>query len=135
MNRRSIHVDGFSHENPVPAASRIGDLVATGAVHGGGRGSDPGEFPADFGDQAAAMFDRVAAILAAAGGSLDDALKFSLRLSAAEHRAELNRQWCTLFPDAESRPARQVSIGTTQPHILVQCEVLAVIAGNGGDDA
>ncbi|PXY23024.1 hypothetical protein BAY59_25210 [Prauserella coralliicola] len=135
MSRRSIHLDDFSHENPVPAASRIGGLVATGAVHGGGRGSAPEEFPPDFGEQAARMFDRIAGILAAAGGSLDDALKFSVRLSAPEHRDELNRQWCALFPDPDSRPARQVNIGTTRPHILVQCEVLAVVTGNGGRDA
>ncbi|ASR36715.1 hypothetical protein BAY61_18830 [Prauserella marina] len=133
MSRRSIHLDGFSHENPVPAASRIGGLVATGAVHGGGRGSAPEEFPSDFGEQTTRMFERVAAILAKAGGGLDDALKFSVRLAAPEHRDELNRQWCAVFPDPASRPARQVSIGTTRPHILVQCEVLAFVTG-GRDD-
>ncbi|PKW14338.1 RidA family protein [Saccharopolyspora spinosa] len=135
MNRRSIYVDGFSHENPIPAACQLGGLVTTGAVHGGGSGSDPDDFPARFGDQVAAMFDRVAAILTAAGGSLDDVLKFSVRISSPEDRDELNRQWCALFPDPSSRPARQVSIGTTRPHILVQCEVLALVAGDGGGDA
>lgn len=130
--RQSIHLDGFLHENPVPAACRLGDLLFTGAIHGGGRGSDPDQFSDDFAEQCARMFSRVGGILAAAGGSLDDIAKVSVRLAAAASRSELNRQWCELFPDDSARPARQVTVGTTQPHILVQCEVVAVL---GGSDA
>jgi len=130
--RQSVHVDGFAHVNPVPAACRVGNLLVTGAVHGGGTSDDPADFPADFGTQCATMFARVAEIVAAAGGSPDDIAKFSVRIADAADRAELNAQWLDRFPDAESRPARQVSVGTTRPHIRVQCEVIAVI---GGGDA
>lgn len=130
--RQSVHVDGFAHVNPVPAACRVGSLLVTGAVHGGGRGDDPGDFPPDFGTQCARMFGRVGDIVAAAGGSLDDVAKFSVRIGDDADRAELNEQWLALFPDPESRPARQVSVGTTRPHIKVQCEVIAMI---GGPDA
>ena len=130
--RQSVHVDGFAHVNPVPAACRVGGLLVTGAVHGGGRGDDPEDFPADFGTQCARMFARVGDIVTAAGGSADDIAKFSVRIADAADRAELNEQWLGLFPDPDSRPARQVSVGTTRPHIKVQCEVIAMI---GGPDA
>ncbi|MFR9727776.1 RidA family protein [Saccharopolyspora sp. MS10] len=84
-------------------------------------------------EQISTMFGRVAAVVEAGGGSLGDIAKLSVRLADPEHREELNRQWCALFPDPSSRPARQVTVGTTKPHILVQCEVLAVLTG--GPDA
>lgn len=129
MGRQSIYVDGFAHVNPVPAACRVGNVLFTGAIHGGGKGDDPGDFPEDFGEQSARMFARVGDIVAAAGGSLDDVAKFSVRIAEAGDRAELNEHWEALFPDPASRPARQVTVGTTRPHIRVQCEVVAVIGG------
>ncbi|MEU1305171.1 RidA family protein [Streptomyces shenzhenensis] len=113
----------------------MGDLLVTGAIHGGGRGSAPADFPPGMAEQARVMFDRVAALLEAEGGSLDDVAKFSIRIAEPAHRKELNEQWCSLFPDPSSRPARQVTVGTTQPHILVQCEVLAVLTVDGDRDA
>lgn len=133
--RRSVHLDGFAHENPVPAACRVGDLLVSGAIHGGGRGTVAEDFPVDPGEQIRVMFDRVARLVECEGGSLDDIAKFSIRVSGAEARAALNEQWVALFPDPDSRPARQVSVGTTQPHILVQCEILAVLTTDGGRDA
>lgn len=131
--RRSIHLDGFAHENPVPAACRVGNLLVTGAIHGGGRGTIAEDFPPDPAEQVRVMFDRVTQLVEVEGGSLDDVAKFSVRVSGAEARTALNEQWLALFPDPESRPARQVSVGTTQPHILVQCEVLAVLPDGGRD--
>lgn len=128
MTRRSsIYLDGFAHENPIPAGCRVGDLLFTGAIHGGGRGSDPEDFPDDFGEQCRRMFSRVTAVVTAAGGSLDDVVKVSVRLGDPTTREVLNVHWCDLFPDPTSRPSRQVTIGTTQPHIQVQCEVVAVL--------
>jgi 2-iminobutanoate/2-iminopropanoate deaminase len=133
VSRHSIHLAGFSHENPVPAACRVGDLLVTGAVHGGGRGSAAEDFPPGADEQTRVMFARVAEILEAAGASLDDVAKVSVRIADPAHRAALNDRWCALFPDPASRPARQVTVGTTQPHILVQCEVMAVLADGGRD--
>lgn len=131
MSRRSVHLEGFSHENPVPAACRIGGLLVTGAIHGGGRGSQAEDFPPSMTEQTRVMFGRVAALLEAEGGSLDDVAKFSIRIADASGRQELNEQWSALFPDPASRPARQVTVGTTKAHILVQCEVLAVLTADG----
>ncbi|MGW3472017.1 RidA family protein [Saccharopolyspora sp. NPDC000995] len=124
--RHSIFLDGFAHENPIPAACRLGNLLFSGAIHGGGSGGDPATFPEEFAEQCATMFSRVREVLVAGGGSLDDIAKASVRLARSDDRAELNRQWCELFPDGANRPARQLTLGTTKPHILVQCEVIAV---------
>jgi hypothetical protein len=32
--RKSIHIEGFSHAAPIPAACRIGNLVVSGGIHG-----------------------------------------------------------------------------------------------------
>jgi hypothetical protein len=32
--RKSIDIEGFSHAAPIPAACRIGNLVASGGIHG-----------------------------------------------------------------------------------------------------
>lgn len=125
--RESIYVTGFSHENPVPAGCRIGDLLFTGVVHGGADGTDPSSFPTEFADECERMFATVAAVLAAAGGTLDDVAKVEIQLAEGADRAVLNDQWCALFPDPAARPARQVSTGTNRPHIRVQCEVVAVL--------
>ncbi|GAA5051386.1 RidA family protein [Nocardia callitridis] len=125
--RRSVYVEGFAHENPVPAACVIDNVLFTGAVHGGGRGSDPEEFSPDAATQCERMFERVLAIMSAAGGSADDIVKMSVRIASPAVRGALNRFWGNLFPDPHSRPARQVTVGTTQPHILVQCEVVGVL--------
>lgn len=138
VRRQSIYVDGFAHVNPVPAACRVGNVLFTGAIHGGGRGDDPAEFPADFQTQCATMFARVGDIVTEAGGSMDDIVKFSVRMADATTRTALNEQWEVLFPDPGSRPARQVTVGTTRPHIQVQCEFVAVVdagSADGGNDA
>ncbi|WP_216894361.1 Rid family hydrolase [Nocardia alni] len=128
--RESIYIEGFSHENPVPAGCRVGDLLFTGVVHGGKDGTDPTSFPAEFADECAQMSANVAAVLAAVGGSLDDIAKFDIQLGRSADRAVLNEWWCALFPDPGRRPARRVSVGTNRPHIRVQCEIVAVLEDN-----
>ena len=64
--RKSVHSAGFSHQNPIPAASRIGDLMATGVING--TDPDTGELGADLATQCAYMFRHVRNIVEAAGG-------------------------------------------------------------------
>lgn len=126
-SRRSIDIGTYSHENPVPMGSLVGGLLASGVIHGGSSGPDPSSFGSGMAEQCAQMFENVRLLLTAAGGSLDDLLKLEIRLARAEDRSELNTQWLSVFPNEASRPARSVAIGdTNRPHILVQCQVLAV---------
>jgi len=34
MKRRSIEIEGFKHDNPIPSASRIGPFVVSGGISG-----------------------------------------------------------------------------------------------------
>jgi 2-iminobutanoate/2-iminopropanoate deaminase len=125
--RESIEVGGFAHANPIPAASRIGPFLATGAL----TGRDPvtREMPADLDTQCANAFHHVRAVLEAAGGSPDDVLRMTVHLVDPRDRDPLNREWLALFPDPASRPARQVLAARLDGGALVHVDLLAVLDG------
>lgn len=130
MRRRSLYIPGFSHENPIPAACVVGSTMMTGAVHGGGKGSDPTEFSDDPLEQCELMFDRLATILAEAESSWDDVIKLSVRIQNSAVRQSLNQRWLEIFPNEYDRPVRQVAVGTTRDHILIQSEMTAILPCN-----
>ena len=124
--RQSIHVPGLAHgSNPIPAASRIGPLIATGGI----RGVDviSGELSPDLATQVRLMFVNLERILSAAGGSLDSVIKVNVSAQSAEARPLVNAEWLTLFPDPASLPARHFSIQHLSHGMLVQCDALAVV--------
>lgn len=125
--RRSIHVAGLSHGAlPIPAASRIGGLLATGGV----RGVDAaGKLPADVQAQADLMFDNLRTIVEAAGLTCGDIVKLTIWIASPEGRAAVNGPWVRMFPDSDSRPARHILAHDLPGGMLVQCEALAVGAG------
>jgi enamine deaminase RidA (YjgF/YER057c/UK114 family) len=127
-NRKSIEVEGFKHgNNPIPAASRVGNVVMTG----GTSGQDPvtGKVPEDPKAQVALAFANLARILKAAGASMDDIVKIDITCkSPSAMRDEINVEWIKHFPDEHSRPARHVAQydnfgGTT----AIQLAAMAVI--------
>ena len=127
MPRRvSIHLPGFSHRNPIPAASRIGQHLYSGVL----TGRDPltGEMADGLDAQTAAVFAHVRALMAAAGGSTDDIVKLTFWLADAGDRDALNREWLAMFPDASSRPARQAMAASLDGGALVHCDVVAILA-------
>ena len=65
--RKSIHLEGFGHKNPIPAACRLGNLVFSGSI----QGTDPatGKYGATLEEQSALMFAQVRRIVEAAGGA------------------------------------------------------------------
>lgn len=127
MTRRSIEIDGFSHgAQPIPAASRVGPLVATGGVYG----LDPtkGAIPDDVGEQARLMFENLARIMAAAGGGLNDIARMTVYVKVPEARAAVNAEWLKAFPDPASRPARHTLQNDHLPaNMLVQCDAIAFV--------
>lgn len=126
MTRRaSIDIPGFSHLNPIPVASRIGPFLATGAITG--RDPATGDMAEGMEAQCAHVFTHVRAVLAAAGGSVDDILKMTFHLVEPNDREALNREWLAMFPDPTSRPARQAIAARLDRGALVHCDLLAVI--------
>ena len=125
--RRSIEVSGVKHQNPIPAASRKGPFVVSGAISG----ADPasGTVPPDLDAQCAAMFANVRRLIEAAGGTPDDIVKMTVWISDRALRPTLNKYWVEMFPDPHSRPARHtVASGDLVPPMQIQCDLLAVIA-------
>jgi len=126
MPRRiSIHIPGFSHRNPIPAASRIGQHLASGVLTG--RDPATGEMADGLDAQMAVVFGHIRALMAAAGGSTDDILKLTFWLADTRDREALNREWVAMFPDASSRPARQVVAAALDAGALVHCDVVAIL--------
>ena len=126
--RHTLHVEGFSHANPIPAACRKGPLLMSGLING----TDPatGRLGEGLDAQCELMFGHVRRILQTAGGDLGDLVRLTVWLKDRSQREPLNRVWLALFPDAHQRPAR---IALHAPDlaggILVQCEITAWIDG------
>lgn len=129
--RRSIAVEGFTHgAQPIPAASRVGGLIATGGIYG----LDPatGALPDDIGEQARLMFWQLERVLRAAGGGLDDVARMTVYVKVPDARAAVNAQWLIAFPDPESRPARHTMQYDHLPaNMLVQCDAIAMVTDDG----
>ena len=125
--RRSIDVEGFNHgSQPIPAASRVGNIVMTGGIYG----LDPatGKIPDDVGQQAELMFANLRRIMTAAGATMDRVVKMTVYVKVPEARAAVNTQWLAAFADPASRPARHTFQNDHLPaNMLVQCDAMAVL--------
>ncbi len=123
--RRAINIEGFGHQNPIPAASRVGNLIESGSI----RGLDPatGKVPAGLEEQCRHMFANMRRILEAGGGSLDDVVKVTVWMADPGQRAAVNKLWLELFPDPESRPARHTMAAPMDAPKLVECVFTAVL--------
>ncbi|KAB1643950.1 RidA family protein [Gulosibacter chungangensis] len=123
--RRSIYSPGFSHENPIPAASKIGPYVFSGVLTG--RDPQTGQLGDDLAAQCRHVFTHVRNVMAAAGGSTDDIAKLNVWLVDYRDREALNAEWLAMFPDAESRPARQVMAAQLDRGALIQVDLVAIL--------
>ena len=123
--RKSVHIEGYRHMNPIPAASRVRGVLMSGVVTG--RDPATGQLAAGIDEQCAHMFRHVRNIVEAAGGSTADILKLTIWLKNPSDREALNREWVAMFPDPESRPARHTLSLADGGDTLVQCDVTAVV--------
>ena len=123
--RTSIHIEGFGHVNPIPAACRVGNMVMSGAISG----IDPatGKVAPTLEAQCAHMFGHVRRIVEAAGGKTDDIVKMTVWMTDRGQRAALNHEWLRMFPDEQSRPARHTTEAALTGGILIQCDLMAVL--------
>jgi 2-iminobutanoate/2-iminopropanoate deaminase len=124
--RTSINVEGFSHGGlPIPAASRVGNVVMTGGISG----IDPatGKLPDDVARQTELMFFNLSRILQAGGASIETVVKMTVWVKVPEARAALNEQWLLAFPNETSRPARHTLQNDHLPaNMLIQCDAFAL---------
>lgn len=124
--RHTLHVAGFSHANPIPAAARVGPLLMSGLING--TDPDTGKLADTLETQCACMFRQVRNVLAAAGGTPDHLVRMTVWLKDRSQRGPLNAEWLAMFPDENDRPARlSLAAGDLSAGILVQCEITAYI--------
>ena len=124
--RVSVHVEGFSHKNPIPAACRIGPLLESGSVLG--VDPDTGVLADTIEEQCRHMLDNVRRIVEAGGGTTRDIVKLTVWMKDRSQRPALNAPWLAMFPDPQSRPARHAIVA---PELdmgkLVECSFTAYI--------
>ncbi len=127
MGRTSIFIDEFKHKNPIPNASRIGNILVSGLVHG----VDPATatHAPTLEAQCAFMFAHMRRIAEAGGATVDDIIKVTFYMQDLSRRPAINEEWVRMFPDPAARPARQVMPGPLDRGVLVQCDFMAVIDG------
>jgi 2-iminobutanoate/2-iminopropanoate deaminase len=126
--RKSFDIEGLGHANPIPAVSRIGNIVATGGISGTDRNT--GKIPEDVAKQCALMFTNLRTILVAAGATPEDVIRVTVWIKRSEIRAEVNKEWIVMFPDVDARPARHTMFyDHFSGNMAVQCEAWAVIGG------
>jgi len=125
--RTSIEVQGYGHgPNPIPAASKIGNIVISGGIHG--TDTATGKIAEDAIGQCAGVFANVRKILAAAGATPDHIIKMNFWVRDAAARDAINKEWIAMFPDAHSRPARHTLVyDKLAPAYQLQCDFTAVI--------
>jgi len=125
--RQSVNGSRARHENPIPNACRIGNIVVSSVIGG----SNPGtrELPATLREQIANVFGAIRHDIEAAGGTVDDIIKITFWVKdPATQRAALNEEWMKMFPDPGSRPARHTQPLPADSRALVQADFIAVLA-------
>jgi enamine deaminase RidA (YjgF/YER057c/UK114 family) len=120
-----VYIAGFDHENPIPVASRKGPFVFSGVLTG--RDPETRLLSGGLEEQIATVFVHVGELMAAVGGTLDDVIKMTFWLADPADRAALNREWLSTFPEASSRPARQVMHAVLAEGMLVQADLVAIV--------
>ncbi|HLY80847.1 MAG TPA: RidA family protein [Caulobacteraceae bacterium] len=123
--RQSVNFPGFAHSNPIPNASRIGNVLMSSVISG----VDPGtrNYPPTLAGQIANIFTHIGRAVEAAGGTPADIIKITFYVrDQAAGRAALNDEWVKMFPDPDSRPARHTLAATGDGPSQVTCDFVAV---------
>ena len=125
MARKSIDIQSFAHENPIPAASRVGPLVVSSII----AAFDPGtrNLPEGFDAQIRNVFTHIGQMLDGAGATWEHVAKITFYVSDISFRAAINPIWVEHFPDANARPARYTQHQPGGGKALVSAEFIAYV--------
>jgi 2-iminobutanoate/2-iminopropanoate deaminase len=124
--RKSVMFPGFSHQNPIPNASRVGNIVMSSVIGG----SNPGtrELPPSLEEQVKNFFNYIRAAIEAAGGTPENIVKIDFYVQdPATQREALNAEWVKMFPNPDSRPARHTTALPAGSRAMVQAAFYAVL--------
>ncbi len=119
QRRRPVEIDGVRHKDPLPMGAVVGrHLFSSAIVPDSPGGGQP--------DGLAAIrqaFSNLAALLAAAGGRLDDVANLWVYLGRWDLHEDMVDTWVGTFPDAHSRPTRK-TFYYPRTAIQLQCEAV-----------
>lgn len=123
--RQVIQINGSAHENPIPTAVKIGNMVYTSAL----MGTDPssGQMPETVEEEVAQLFTNILEIMEKAGGSSENIAHLSVSVTDRSYKEIVNKEWLKLFPDPDNRPARHTTVHSLKPGVHVQVEMVAVL--------
>lgn len=123
--REVLQVQGSHHQNPIPTAVKIGNMVYTSAIIG----SDPatGAMPESVQEEVANLFHYLREIMMLAGGTTDDIAHLSVLVTDREYKKVINTEWLKMFPDEFNRPARHTTVQELREGLRVQIEMTAVL--------
>lgn len=122
---RSIEVPGASHNAPIPAGARVGNVLCSSAISG--KDAATGLLPSDAATQAQLAFTNLKTLLQAGGATLSSVVKLTVYVKDNSVREAINAEWLACFPDPNDRPARHILVYDLQHGMWLQLEVMAVI--------
>ena len=125
MSLRSIDIPGASHNAPIPAAARVGQILCSSAISG--KDAATGQLSPDPVEQTRHAFANLKALLSAGGAKLTDVVKMTIYLKDNSLREAINVEWNACFHDPHDRPARHILNYELQHGMALQIEVMAVI--------
>ncbi len=124
MKRQIIQTaKAVSHQNPIPQAVKMGNLLFTSAI----LGQDPStrRIPANPRDQVFQAFENLKAIVEAAGGTLDNIGKVNVWVKDFDLRDLINEAWVKYFP--ADKPARMILRTGVMPEASIELDAVAVL--------
>ena len=124
---RSIEVPGVTHGGaPIPMGARVGNTIYSSGILGKAPATD--KLPENAASQARFVFQNMRTLLEAGGATLDDVVRMTVYLKDDSLRDVLNKEWLAAFPDPHDRPARHVHVHPLRGAMLIQVEIVAVVA-------
>ncbi len=126
MTRRSIETDTFSHENPIPSATRVGPLIESSIIPPFNRGVR--ELPESLEEQIENLFMHMGAMLEQANANWDHVAKITFFVGDASARGAINAPWLKRFPDPESRPSRHTQVVDIKGPMKISCVFTAYVS-------
>jgi len=123
--KRAIHTDQApTPTGPFNQAIRVGNLVFTAGQ--AGRNRDTGQM-GDIRDQTSWALRNIAAILEAAGASLNDVVKTTVYLKEGADSAAMSEEYASHFADPLPARSSVVVARLKNPEMLIEIEAIAVV--------
>ncbi len=128
--QQSIEIEGFAHNTSIPAASRVGPMLATSVIIGRNEGTR--ELPDTIEAQLRNVFLYGGRILDAVDARWSDVVKVDVVVADRSYRSAVESHWLTVFPDPAHMPARHTQTADLPDGVLVQMTFLAYLGDEGG---